>query len=88
LNEKVTNAIDKLLGVNSSAIISLGTACGGLIYLGVLVGGLFDRLDDIERRSVRAEICASVEQFESVKQLLDDLQYRTAKLEWKTGVTP
>ena len=88
MNEKLTSAFDKILGVNTTAVISLGAVVGGLLYAGIVIGDFAHRLVRIEERSVRVESCASVEQCESIKPLLEGLERRTSKLEWKSGITP
>lgn len=81
MDEKTTNALDKLLGLNSSAVIALGMAAGGLIVVGSILGSYANRLDAIERTTETIATCASKEHCESVTQRVYELRERIARLE-------
>lgn len=88
MDEKTTSAIDKLLGLNTSAIVALGMAAGGLILAGSILGDYANRLDSIERTVTTAPACASFEQCESVSQRLYEVRERIARLEtWHANNT-
>jgi hypothetical protein len=81
LDEKTTNAFDKLLGLNTTAVVALGMAAGGLILAGSILGDYAHRLDAIERAVTNSPASASLEQCESVSQRLYDVRERVARLE-------
>jgi hypothetical protein len=86
LNEKVTAAVDRLLGINSAAWITMGSIAGGLIYAGVAIGDFSHRLERVEERASLAQHCASTEQCNAVKSAVADLERKVVRLEYKTGV--
>ena len=92
VDEKTTRAFDRLLGLNTSAIVALGMAAGGLILAGSILGDYAHRLDAIERRVTTAPASASLDQCESLSQRIYEVRERLARLEtWhanNTGAKP
>jgi hypothetical protein len=86
LNEKVTAAVDRLLGINSAAWITMGSIAGGLIYAGVAIGDFSHRLERVEERAAMVQQCASTEQCEAVKRALAEIERKVIRLEYKAGV--
>ena len=88
MNEQVTKQLDKLLGLNTTAIFALGALCGGLLYVGVVVGDYANRLERVEQRASVAEGCASQQQCQVVRDTIEGIQHRVIRLEVKAGLVP
>ena len=86
MNEKVTAAVDRLLGINSAAWGTLGALAGGLIYVGTAIGDFANRLERVEERAAIAQHCASAEQCNAVRSAVVDLERKVTRLEYKAGV--
>ena len=57
MNDKLIGAVDKILGLNTSAIVALGGLVVAVLYAGWLVGSLYNDIRDVAHQQKPAQLC-------------------------------
>jgi len=83
VNEKLTNAIDKLLGVNTTAIVALGAVCSGLLYAGMVIGGIHSKLQLVVDGQTPDRLCERIRTCSTsslgARELIYDMRIKLAE---------
>jgi hypothetical protein len=60
VNDKIVAAIDKVLGLNSTAVVALGGLILSILYAGWIVGSLYDDIRNISHEQTVERLCKRI----------------------------
>lgn len=60
MNEKLIGAIDRVLGLNTTAIVALGGLVASILYAGWLIGSLYNDLRTVSHEQTTERLCKRV----------------------------
>lgn len=84
MNEKIISSIDKLLGLNTTAVVALGGLVLSVLYAGWVIGSLYNDIRHISDEQSTERLCARISECPVCDKLLafvDD--YRVSNSEVK-----
>lgn len=90
MDEQQRSLLDKYFGLNTSAILSLAIAAGGVLWLGYVAGGLFNEFRAIEQHAAEAvqlaRSCTPTAKCDALHKGIDDTERLLSVLEVKLNL--
>jgi hypothetical protein len=84
VNEKLVSSIDKILGLNTTAVVALGGLVLSVLYAGWVIGSLYNDIRHISDEQTSERLCARISECPVCDKLLSFVDdYRVSNSEVK-----